>query len=75
MRRVKGNRHYSAAANLDRVNEDGVSGDGRYYSIGLEARLTPALSLRASVSDGQSLQGGPVWSETTYLLSVGGRLF
>jgi hypothetical protein len=50
---------YSVAANLDRVNEDGVSGDGRYFSIGLEARLTPALSLRASVSDGQSLQGGP----------------
>lgn len=64
----------SAAFNRDRLDEDGLSGRGGYYALGLEVPLTRALFLKLDVSRVSSIQAGSRWTENTYVLSVAGGL-
>ena len=63
-----------AGINLDRLSEDGSHGNGGYYALGLELRLSRGLYLKLDASHIQSIQRGADWTENTYILSLAGAL-
>lgn len=64
----------SAAINLDRLNEDGSHGNGGYFALGLEVRVSRTLYLKLDASHIKSVQRGSSWTGDTYSLSLAGAL-
>lgn len=65
----------SAAANLNRQEENGASGTGYYLQAGLQYRLYGQLYARLDVSRSKSLQQSSDWSSETVVFSLSGPLF
>lgn len=65
----------SLAVNLDRIKENDKQGTGKYYSGGLEFKLTPRVSLFLTGNYISSLQSGSEWNEKTFQAYFSGMLF
>lgn len=63
------------AFNLDRIKENNLQGTGKYYSGGLEFKISSRVSLFLTGSYSSSLQSGSEWNEKTAQCYVAGSLF
>lgn len=65
----------STTVNLDRLNEDGFTGNGYYVQGGLQYRLFRQLYARLDVVESKSLQSASKWTSDSALFSLNGPLF
>ncbi len=65
----------SAAANLDKLDEDGSEGTGYYLQAGLQYRLYGELYARLDVVQSKSIQRSSTWTSDSVFFHLGGPLF
>ena len=65
----------SAAANLDKLDEDGSTGTGYFLQAGLQYRLYGDLYARLDVTESKSIQRTSTWSADSVFFRLSGPLF